>query len=131
MCREKNGLGIRNQQEKSYQNDELFFLGFWKFLKNAGQCNKSGALWTSIYLKGCTGDITNDNNITNFVLVQYQSILGEQVLHVFIIRKKITLLFLKKKNVFPFNTYSSVVQGLIRCGIWTKVEVFLLNSENI
>ena len=26
----KNGLDIRNQQEKSYQNEELFFLGFEK-----------------------------------------------------------------------------------------------------
>ena len=24
----KNGLDIRNQQEKCYQNEELFFLGF-------------------------------------------------------------------------------------------------------
>ena len=29
----KNGLYIRIQQEKSYQNDELFFLGFEKVLK--------------------------------------------------------------------------------------------------
>ena len=35
----KNGFDTRNQQEKSYQNDELFFLGFGKVLKNAGQCN--------------------------------------------------------------------------------------------
>ena len=27
----KNGLNIRVQQEKTYQNDELFFLGFEKF----------------------------------------------------------------------------------------------------
>ena len=27
---EKNGLDIRNQQEKNYQNDKLFFLGFEK-----------------------------------------------------------------------------------------------------
>ena len=26
----KNGLDIRNQQEKSYQKDELFFMGFEK-----------------------------------------------------------------------------------------------------
>ena len=41
----KNGLQIRNQQEKSYQNDELFNLGFEKVLKtqasviNAGENN--------------------------------------------------------------------------------------------
>ena len=29
----KNGLHIRIQQEKNYQNDELFFLGFKKVLK--------------------------------------------------------------------------------------------------
>ena len=29
----KNGLHIRTQQEKSYQNYELFFLGFEKVLK--------------------------------------------------------------------------------------------------
>ena len=29
----KNGLDIRNQQEKSYQNDELFFSGFEKVKK--------------------------------------------------------------------------------------------------
>ena len=29
----KNCLDIRNQQEKSYQNDELFFLGFEKVQK--------------------------------------------------------------------------------------------------
>ena len=29
----KNGLNIRNQQEKSYQNDELYFLRFEKVLK--------------------------------------------------------------------------------------------------
>ena len=29
----KNGLHIRIQQEKSYQNDELLFLGFEKVLK--------------------------------------------------------------------------------------------------
>ena len=29
----KNRLHIRIQQEKSYQNDELFFLGFEKFIK--------------------------------------------------------------------------------------------------
>ena len=29
----KNGLDIRNQQEKSYQNDELLFLGFEKVKK--------------------------------------------------------------------------------------------------
>ena len=37
----KNGFDIRNKQEKSYKNDELFFLGFEKLLKNAGQCNDS------------------------------------------------------------------------------------------
>ena len=30
---EKNGLQKRIQQEKSYQNDEVFFLGFEKVLK--------------------------------------------------------------------------------------------------
>ena len=35
----KNGLHILIQQEESYQNDELFFLGFEKSFKNAGQCN--------------------------------------------------------------------------------------------
>ena len=29
----KNGLHIRIQQEKSYQNDKLFYLGFEKVLK--------------------------------------------------------------------------------------------------
>ena len=29
----KNGLDIRNQQEKSYRNDELLFLGLEKVLK--------------------------------------------------------------------------------------------------
>ena len=29
----KNGLHIRIQQEKSYQKDELFFLGFEEVLK--------------------------------------------------------------------------------------------------
>ena len=29
----KNSLDIRNQQEKNYQNDELFFLGFEKVKK--------------------------------------------------------------------------------------------------
>ena len=29
----KNGLTIRIQQEKSYQSDELFFLGFEKVFK--------------------------------------------------------------------------------------------------
>jgi len=29
----KNGLHIRIQQEKSYQKDELFFLGFEKVIK--------------------------------------------------------------------------------------------------
>ena len=29
----KNGLHIRIQQEKSYQSDKLFFLGFEKVLK--------------------------------------------------------------------------------------------------
>ena len=29
----KNGLDIRKQQEKSYQNDDLFFLGFDKVKK--------------------------------------------------------------------------------------------------
>ena len=32
----KNGFHIRIQQEKSYQNDELFFLGFEKVLKLQG-----------------------------------------------------------------------------------------------
>ena len=40
----KNGIDIRNQQEKSYQNDELFVLGFEKVLKNAGQCYKASNL---------------------------------------------------------------------------------------
>ena len=35
----KNDLDVRNQQKKCYQNDELFFLGFEKSLKNVGQCN--------------------------------------------------------------------------------------------
>ena len=30
---EENGLNIRTQREKSYQNDELFFLGFENVLK--------------------------------------------------------------------------------------------------
>ena len=34
----KNGLHIRIQQEKSYQNDKLFYLGFEKVIKIAGQC---------------------------------------------------------------------------------------------
>ena len=29
----KNGLDIHNQQEKSYQNDVVFFLGFVKVYK--------------------------------------------------------------------------------------------------
>ena len=29
----KNGLDSRNQQDKSYQNDELFLFGFEKALK--------------------------------------------------------------------------------------------------
>ena len=29
----KNGIHIRIQQEKSYQNDKLFYLGFGKVLK--------------------------------------------------------------------------------------------------
>ena len=31
--RGKNGLDIRNQQEKTYQKDELFFMGFEKVEK--------------------------------------------------------------------------------------------------
>ena len=34
------GLDISNQQEKSYQNDELFFLGFEIVKKNAGKWNE-------------------------------------------------------------------------------------------
>ena len=33
VLRKKNGLNFRIQQEKSYQNEELFFLGFEKVLK--------------------------------------------------------------------------------------------------
>ena len=35
----KNGLHIRTQEEKSYQNDELFFLRFDKDLKMEASVN--------------------------------------------------------------------------------------------
>ena len=38
----KNGLHIRIQQEKSYQNDELFFLGFEKVLKMQASVIENG-----------------------------------------------------------------------------------------
>ena len=44
----KNGLEIRNQQVKSYQNDELFFLGFEKVEKmQAGVIGIKGVRYIS------------------------------------------------------------------------------------
>ena len=43
----KIGLHIRIQQEKSYQNDEFFFLGFEKVLKMQASVMSSGA-WSQL-----------------------------------------------------------------------------------
>ena len=37
----KNGSDIRNLQEKSYHNEEVYFSGFEKVLKKQGSVNKT------------------------------------------------------------------------------------------